>query len=441
MKSLLVKPEYSALRGEIKIPGDKSITHRAIMLSSLVEGTTLIKGASLALDCLNTLKAFNALGIETKRDEESLVVHGKGLYGLGEPEDIIDVGNSGTTMRLILGILAAQDFYAVLTGDESLRKRPMRRVIEPLQKMGASLFGRANGNYPPITVKGNPALRPISYHTKLPSAQVKSAILLAGLFARGETSVTESMLSRDHTERMLRYLGVNLERDGLKVIIQGPSYLKGREVISVAGDISSASFLIVLATLVPGSSLWLRDVGINPTRTGIIDVLRKMGGNIKIVGIREECGEPIADIYVEESRLRGVSIGNEEIPRLIDEIPIIAVASCFADGVTKITGASELRVKETDRISAIVSSLRKMGADISELKDGMIIQGGRPIKGGEVESFGDHRTAMSLVIAGLLAKGETKVSDVDCIDTSFPGFVETINSILDIPSIKLVEDK
>jgi len=415
--------------GEISLPGDKSISHRAIMLGSIGQGETRVTGFSDCLDCRNTLNAFLRLGIEIEEDSPGeLTIHGQGLRGLTSPNEIIDVGNSGTTMRLLSGILAAQDFSSTLTGDESLRKRPMKRIILPLREMGAKISS-PDDNHPPITIVGQ-KLHPIDYISPVASAQVKSCILLAGLYARGITKLTEPSPSRDHTERMLRYLGAPLKVEGLTVSIEGVRELKTKP-IAIPGDISSGAFFVVTCLLLENSKIRIEGVGINPTRTGLLDILKEMGASIKIENVRDLCGEPIADIFVESSGLRATKIGGRLIPRVIDEIPVLAVAATQAEGVTEISDAQELRVKESDRIGNIVSELSKMGALLKEREDGMTIYGGKKLVGSTVNSYGDHRIAMALTVAGLIADGETIVDDVACIDTSFPQFMNILSGMVE----------
>ncbi len=427
MKSIKIETKKK-IEGEISLPGDKSISHRAIMLGSIARGETRVKGLSDCVDCRNTLNAFVKLGIEIEEQAgQGLTIHGQGLKGLSPAKEVIDVGNSGTTMRLLSGILAGQDFSSTMTGDESLRKRPMRRIILPLREMGAKISS-PDDNHPPITIVGQ-KLRPIDYHSPVASAQVKSCVLLAGLYAAGRTSLTELSPSRDHTERMLKYLGAPVEVKGRTVFIEGISELKARQ-ITVPGDISSAAFFIIACLVLQNSQIKIRGVGINPTRTGIIDILKKMGADIVIDNVRELCGEPAADLVVKSSSLRGTEIRGQLIPRIIDEIPVLAVAATQAEGITQISNAQELRVKESDRIGNLVSQLSRMGASVKEKRDGMVISGGKRLAGSSVNSFGDHRMAMALTIAGLIADGETTVNDVACIDTSFPGFMDAINRMV-----------
>jgi len=417
------------IKGEISLPGDKSISHRAIMLGSIAQGKTRVKGFSDCADCRNTLNAFLKLGIEIEdHSQGELTIHGQGFKGLTSAKEIIDVGNSGTTMRLLSGILAGQDFSSTITGDESLQRRPMKRIILPLREMGAKISSPDN-NHPPITIVGQ-KLHPIDYHSPVASAQVKSCVLLAGLYAKGRTSLTEPSPSRDHTERMLKYLSGPVEIKGTTIFIEGVSELEAR-AITIPGDISSSAFFIIACLLLKNSEIRIKGVGINPTRTGVIDILKKMEADIVIENIHELCGEPVADLIVKSSNLRGTNIGGALIPRIIDEIPVLAVAATQAEGVTEISNAQELRVKESDRIGNLVSELSKMGASIKEKEDGMVISGGKRLAGSSVNSFGDHRIAMALTIGGLIADGETTVNDVACIDTSFPHFMDTLNIMVE----------
>ncbi|MDI6735749.1 MAG: 3-phosphoshikimate 1-carboxyvinyltransferase [bacterium] len=424
---LIINPT-NKLEETITLPGDKSISHRAVMIGALAEGKTEVEGFLEGDDCLNTVKVFQSMGIKIERVDNNLIIYGQGLRGLKKPTDVIDVGNSGTTMRLLLGILAAQRFDSCLTGDESIQRRPMRRVIEPLSQMGAKILAK-DGNFAPLEVFGNPNLAPIRYFLPVASAQVKSAILLAGLFASGVTSVIEPLPTRDHTERMLSYFGAQIIKDDMSISIVGDIPLQSNKKIKVPGDISSAAFFIVAACLVEDAEITILNVGVNPTRTGILDVLKEMGANITLENQKMICGELTADIVVKSSRLKGISIRRSMIPRLIDEIPILTVAAGLAEGRTEIREAKELRVKETDRIKSMSTELNKMGAKVMEVEDGLIIDGVKYLVGAEVESYGDHRTAMSLAIAGLVAKGETKINNVACIQTSFPEFTKTLKNV------------
>lgn len=416
------------LQGECRVPGDKSISHRAALLGAIAEGRTEIENFLPGADCLSTLSCLRSLGVSVERDDSRVRIDGKGLYGLEEPEDVLDAGNSGTTMRLLLGILAGQEFFTAITGDRSLRERPMGRVAEPLMKMGARIWGRS-GLRAPLAVIGRRRPEPLVYRLPVASAQVKSALLLAGLYAGGDTAIGQPVPCRDHTERMMAAFGAPLrvDPDGTAHIRGG--VLQGQQ-IRVPGDISAAAFLIVAATLLHGSDVLIRDVGVNPTRTGIIEVMDRMGADIKLLRQRSVSGEPVADLRVRSARLRGVEIGGSLIPRLIDEIPVIAVAAAAAEGVTVIRDAAELRVKETDRIEVISCELRKLGADLTSLPDGLSINGGRALKGAAVNSRGDHRLAMSLAIAGLAAASEnTVVNEAACIDVSFPGFANLLSGL------------
>jgi len=415
------------LKGEVKIPGDKSMTHRAIILGAIAHGETRINGFLAAEDCLRTIGAFQGLGVEISRGKESVSIMGGGFHGLKESADVIDLGNSGTGIRLLSGVLAGQEFFSVLTGDSSLRQRPMRRVVEPLRQMGAVIQGRRGGDHAPLAILGRP-LNGIRYDLPILSAQVKSALLLAGLNATGKTTIHEQAKSRDHTERLLRYFGVEVEEQNLTVSVKGPVTLQGREV-QVPADISSAAFLMVAASAVKGSQVTLLEVGVNPTRTGVLEILLEMGADIKAENPRELCGEPVADITVKSGPLRGAMIKGEKTLRALDEFPILCVAAALASGETIITDAKELRVKESDRISVMVQELSKMGVQIEEFPDGVRIVGKGRIQGAVCDSHGDHRVALSLSVAGLVAKGETMVRNTECIETSFPGFYPLLESL------------
>ncbi|MCG5250030.1 3-phosphoshikimate 1-carboxyvinyltransferase [Brevibacillus agri] len=415
------------ITGTVRVPGDKSISHRAVMFGALAEGVTTIEGFLPGADCLSTISCFRRLGIEIEQQGDKVTVHGKGWYGLQEPLQHLDVGNSGTTIRLMSGIMATQPFHVVMEGDESIAKRPMRRVIGPLRQMGAKIDGRKDGEFTPLSIRGG-KLEAIAYQSPVASAQVKSAILLAGLQANGVTSVTEPHLSRDHTERMLQAFGVSVVRDGLTVSVEGGQKLTGR-AISVPGDISSAAFLIAAVMVVPGSSLLIENVGINPSRTGIIDVVKAMGGSLELLNERVVNEEPVADLLVTHSELHGIEIAGDIIPRLIDEIPVIAVMATQAKGKTVIRDAEELKVKETDRIATVVSQLSKFGGRVTPTEDGMIIEGETPLTGAVIDSMGDHRIGMAMAIAGLAATGETGIENEEAIDVSFPGFHELLTRI------------
>ena len=423
MADLRIQPS-SGIRGELSLPGDKSISHRSVLLAAIADGDTHISGFLTGEDTQNTANAMRAMGIDVEGlGTERLVVHGKGLDGLSEPASVLDLGNSGTGMRLLAGLLAGQDFFSILTGDQYLRKRPMARIVEPLRMMGAKIDGRSGGRLAPLAIRGGgKTLRSIDHASPVASAQVKSAVLLAGLYADGETTVNEPSKSRDHTERMFRFFGVELKGQGTKVTVQGRQRLRANGPLTIPSDISSAAFFMVAASIVPGSDLLIKNVGVNPTRTGIIDVLTAMGADIALESQREQAGEPTADIRVRHRKLHGIQIKGEMIPRLIDEIPVLAVAASYAEGKTVIKDAAELRVKESDRIATIAAELRKMGATVVEFPDGMEIIGNDSLNGAICDSHGDHRIAMSVVVAGLAAKGDTVVRDTGWIDTSFPGF-------------------
>ncbi|MBU0501924.1 MAG: 3-phosphoshikimate 1-carboxyvinyltransferase [Candidatus Margulisbacteria bacterium] len=420
------------IRGEITVPGDKSISHRAIMLGSLATGETLVKGFLPSADCLATIDCFRKMGIAIEMtndkgqmsNEGKIIIRGKVLRGLEKPKSVLNVGNSGTTIRLLSGILAGQGFSSEITGDSSIQKRPMMRIVKPLREMGAAISGKGKGRgegrgeiYAPLLISGQ-KLKGITYELPVASAQVKSAVLLAGLFADGKTEVIEKNKSRDHTERMMEYLGLGT---GCQVLGMGEFQAKE---IDIPGDLSSAAFFIVAALLTPSSELTIHNVGLNPTRTGIIDVLHRMGATFEVFDEQIISGEPKGNVKckMKNEKLKGIKISGEIIPRIIDEFPIIAVAATQAEGITEIRGARELRVKESDRIKTIASELRKMGAKIKELDDGMIIEGPVKLHGTKVKSYGDHRIAMSLAIAGLIAESETVIDDTACIETSFPGF-------------------
>lgn len=419
------------LRGEVIVPGDKSISHRSIMLGSLAAGTTRVSGFLMGEDNLSTLKAFAAMGVTIRQDGVgNLEIDGRGLDGLSEPGDVLDCGNSGTTMRLMTGLLAGQKFFSVLTGDRYLRRRPMKRVVTPLTAMGARIWGRDGGERAPLAIQGG-ALQPLCYESPVASAQIKSAIMLAGLYAEGETTVREPHLSRDHSERMLTWFGADVRPFAGGVTIVGRPDLRAREVI-IPGDVSSAAFFLVAGLITPGAELLIRNVGLNPTRSGIIDILQAMGGNLELLDQREQSGEPVADVLVRHSPLKGIEIGGELVPRAIDEFPVVCVAAACAEGVTTIRDARELRVKETDRIAAICSELGKLGARVEPREDGMVITGGAPLHGGQVTSHGDHRIAMSMAVAGLVADGPVAIEDTGCTATSFPNFWELMEQIRNV---------
>jgi 3-phosphoshikimate 1-carboxyvinyltransferase len=426
-----------ALRGSVDVPGDKSVSHRAALFGAIARGRTEITGFLEGEDCLATLRAVRALGAEVARKGPGhYLVDGAGLTGLREPDDIVDCGNSGTTARLLAGVLAGQPFWTVLTGDASLRSRPMARVGEPLRRMGATVVGRQQGSQLPLAIGGVRPLAAIRHASTVASAQVKSAVLLAGLWADGPVTVEEPAPSRDHTERMLAAFGAAVDTDGHTVTVRPSPDLRGT-LVAVPGDISSAAFFLVAAAALDGSDVAVRHVGVNPTRTGVLDALSAMGVRIDADGRAAPAGapgsgagEPFLTLRVRGGGLRGAEIGGRAlIPRLIDEVPALAVAACLARGTTRIRGAAELRVKESDRIQAIATQLARMGARVREYPDGLEIEGGRRLRGTAVSSGGDHRMAMALVVAGLAAEGPTVVEDTACIATSFPGFAAALNAL------------
>lgn len=406
------------VQGEITVPGDKSISHRAVMLGALADGTTHINGFLRGADCLSTIDCFRKMGVRIDDNGDSLTVHGNGLHGLRAPKVTLYTGNSGTTTRLLCGILAGQPFDAEITGDASICKRPMGRVTKPLSLMGADI----ENEYCPLIIHGT-KLHGIDYSMTVASAQVKTAIILAGLYAEGETVIHEIEKSRDHTELMLGAMGADIAVDGLTVRVGKTDRLAPQDV-TVPGDISSAAFFMVLGSIMPDSEITIKNVGLNPTRTGIIDVMKAMGADISVFNERTEGGEPTADMAVRTSSLHGTEIGGALIPRLIDELPVIAAAAVFANGKTVIRDAQELKVKETNRIRAVVDEFKKAGVDITETDDGMIINGGRTIHGAEFSTYGDHRMAMSLAILAQLAEGGSTLDDASCVDVSYPGFFD-----------------
>ena len=411
--------------GEVITPGDKSISHRAVILSSLAVGTSTINGFLKSEDTLSTLNAFINMGVEIHMTPEILEINGVGIHGLKKPFKTVDAGNSGTTARLLMGLLSGQEFISGLTGDKYLRKRPMRRVVDPLKLMGADITGENNADNLPLIINGR-KLKSIKYRLPVASAQVKSAIILAGLFADGETEIIEPQKTRDHTERMLNHLGSHLRTDDKSIFVSPVEKLNPSN-LNIPSDISSAAFFIVAALINKGSEIILKNVGLNTARTGILEILKRMGGSIEIQDKRIECGEDVGDLVVKSSDLKGIEINGEDIPRAIDELPIIAAAACFAEGRTIITDAKELRVKETDRIKAVVSEFSKLGADITELEDGMIINGSQQLKGNICDSWGDHRIAMSLAIAATLSSGETTINNSECVNISYPEFFDTLS--------------
>ncbi len=431
MTDRFIEPR-SKVTGEIRVPGDKSISHRAVILSSLARGDTEIHGCLLGEDCRATINAFRAMGVRIGIDEKDgrVSIEGAGAEGLAEPEDVLDMGNSGTSARLLTGLLAGREFFSVLTGDASLRRRPMKRVAEPLSLMGAEIHGRGGGAKLPLAIRGK-RLSAISYKSPLASAQVKSAILLAGLDAVGVTEVEEPRLSRDHTERMLTSFGVQVKRDGTKASLEGGEILRSPGEIFVPADISSAAFFIAAALLAREGELRLPGVGLNPTRDGVVEIFQKMGGKIEVRERCEAAGEPVADLIVKPSKLKGVRIGADLVPRAIDEFPIVFAAAALAEGTTVVRGAKELRVKESDRIAVMAEVLTAVGARCEELEDGMIIHGsgGKPLPGGEAQSRGDHRVAMTLAVLALSTEKGVNVRDVDCVKTSFPGFFDLLGEV------------
>ena len=404
--------------GQIKVPGDKSISHRAVMLGSLANGVTEISGFLKGADCLSTIDCFRKMGIDIDINGENVTVHGNGLRGLKKPDEMLYTGNSGTTTRLLCGILAGQNFDTSITGDAAIQKRPMGRVVKPLSMMGAKI----ENEYCPLYITGT-KLHGIDYKMPVASAQVKTAIILAGLYADGETVIHEIEKSRDHTELMLSAMGADLTVDNLDITVKPTNDLTAVNV-DVPGDISSAAFFLVLGAIMPNSQITVINVGINPTRTGIIDVLKDMGADITLENVHTSAGETVADITVRSSSLKGTTVGGDIIPRLIDELPIIAVAAVFADGQTVIKDAQELKVKETNRIRAVVDEFNKCGIDITETDDGMIINGGKSIHGADFKTYGDHRMAMSLTVLAQLADGESTLDDSDCACVSYPTFFD-----------------
>lgn len=397
------------------------------MLGAIANGVTTVRGFLRGEDNMSTMHAFRSMGVTIDDDGETISITGCGLHGLKEPGDVLDCGNSGTTIRLITGLLSGQSFFSVVTGDQYLRKRPMKRVVEPLSLMGARISGRNGGTLAPLAINGG-SLKGITYHSPVSSAQIKSSIMLAGLYADGETTVIEPSLSRDHSERMFRLFGASLSVNSDGVTVQGGVELTAREV-TVPGDISSATFFIVAALITPGSELLINNVGVNPSRTGALDILQAMGGDIQLLDLREVSGEPVADILVRSSSLKGIAIAGTVVPRAIDEFPAICVAAARAEGVTTIRDARELRVKETDRITAIADNLRKLGISVAETEDGMDITGSDQLLGGSVDSRGDHRIAMSMAVAALVATSDITVNDIGCVATSFPTFFPLLEKV------------
>ncbi|WP_371018587.1 3-phosphoshikimate 1-carboxyvinyltransferase [Pseudalkalibacillus sp. JSM 102089] len=419
--------QAQSLKGTVTIPGDKSISHRAIMFGSIAKGTTRITNFLPGADCLSTISCFKQMGVQIEQDGASVVVEGKGIDGLREPSELLDVGNSGTTFRLMMGLLAGRPFHSVLAGDESIAKRPMNRVTVPLSQMGAAIDGRENGTFAPIAIRGG-NLSGITYDSPVASAQVKSGILLAGLQADGVTTVTETHRSRNHTENMLESFGVKVKRDGLSVSVEGGQHLTATNV-EVPGDISSAAFFLVAGAIVPNSTLTLLNVGINETRSGILDVLEQMGASLSIKNKRVVNQEEVADLTISTSDLSGTTIEGEMIPRLIDELPVIALLATQANGKTVIRNAEELKVKETNRIDAVVEALQTLGASVTGTPDGMVIEGPTRLHGGQVSSLGDHRIGMMLAVAGCITEGSVQLELPEAIKVSYPDFFEHLKQL------------
>ena len=417
------------LKGQLAVPGDKSISHRAVMLGSIASGNTEIHHFLQGADCLSTISCFRRMGVEIENRGNMVFVHGKGMRGLSAPSGMLDCGNSGTTMRLMSGILAAQPFPSTLTGDASIQKRPMKRIMEPLTQMGAHILSLRENGCAPLRIKPG-KLHGIHYHTPVASAQVKSAILLAGLYGDGPTKVTEPALSRNHTELMLRHFGAEIASEDVTAAVMPAKELYGIKV-DVPGDISSAAYFIAAALMVPGSEVLIRNVGVNPTRDGMIRVCQAMGADLTLENVRGREAEPMADLLVRHSSLQGVEIGGEIIPALIDELPMIAAMACAAQGTTVIKDAAELKVKESNRIRIMVENLSAMGADIRETEDGMIIEGGHPLHGASVDSHLDHRIAMTFAVTALIADGVTTIKDADCVRISYPGFYQDLSRLLE----------
>lgn len=415
------------LSGELTVPGDKSISHRSVMFGSIAKGTTQIHGFLEGADCLSTIGCFRSMGVDIKQNQSEVVIHSRGMRGLKAPAGLLDCGNSGTTTRLISGILSAQPFNSTLTGDASIQKRPMGRIITPLSLMGARIMSLNNHGCAPLKIEGRP-LHGIHYHTPVASAQVKSAILLAGLYADGETCVTEPALSRNHTELMLREFGASVQTEDTSVTIKPADELYGR-TLTIPGDISSAAYFIAAGLLVPHSEIMIRNVGINPTRDGILNVCRAMGADITVYPRKDTGAEPSADLLVRSSSLQGTVIEGGLIPTLIDELPVIAVIACFADGTTVIRDAEELKIKESNRIAVVAENLTAMGADVEETEDGMVIRGGKPLHGARINTHLDHRIAMSFAVAALCADGVTEIQDSSCVSISYPGFFSDLERL------------
>ena len=417
----------NGLRGELAVPGDKSISHRSVMFGAISRGTTEITGFLQSADCLSTISCFRKMGVEIENQGSRVLVKGAGMHGLKKPSEVLDCGNSGTTTRLISGILSAQAFDSVVTGDASIQERPMDRILIPLTQMGARIRSAAGNGCAPLLIQGAP-LHGIHYQSPVASAQVKSSILLAGLYADGETRVTEPYLSRNHSELMLSHFGAKVRTEGTTAIIQPADELYACPV-EVPGDISSAAFFLVAGLIIPHSEILIRNVGINPTRSGVLTVLQAMGADITLLNRHDRSGEPAADLLVRSSSLTGTCIEGSLIPALIDEIPILALAACFAEGETVIRDAAELKVKESNRLKVMTEGLSAMGAQVLETEDGMIIQGGAPLHGAVIDSRLDHRIAMTFAVAGLCADGETEIQGAECVNISYPQFYEDLNRL------------
>lgn len=418
------------LKGTVELIGDKSISHRAIMFSSIAKGTTRIKNFLMGQDCLSTIDCFRKMGVNIDINDKEVIVKGVGLRGLKKPNEILNVGNSGTTIRLMMGILAGNEFESTVIGDESIGKRPMKRVTDPLRLMGCNIKGNDDANFTPITIYGG-NLNGIEYEMPVASAQVKSSIILASLYANSSSTIIEKSKSRNHTEIMLKSFGADIKSNDLKIDIQPVRELFSVGNINVAGDISSAAFIIAAASIVEGSEVLIKNIGLNETRTGIIDVLEAMNGNFEIIDKRVESGEVVGDLIVRYSdKLIGTTIDSNLIPRLIDEIPVIAILATQANGTTVIKDAKELKVKESNRIKAVVDNLKNMGVEIEELEDGMVIKGKTKLKGANIKTFNDHRIAMAFSVASLISEGKLNLDNTACIDISFPGYFDLINNLL-----------
>lgn len=429
MNTIQLQTKVKSLTGQINVPGDKSISHRSVMFGAIAEGKTTVSNFLLGEDCFSTISCFKALGVNIEtEDPNKIVIYGKGLEGLIEPQEILDVGNSGTTIRLMMGILSGRPFFSVLKGDQSIGKRPMTRVTKPLTQMGAVIDGREQGAFTPLSVRGG-NLKGIEYTLPVASAQVKSSILFAGLQAEGSTTVYEPSKTRDHTERMIRQFGGEVTSDGLSVTVKGGQSLHGTDV-HVPGDISSAAFFLVAGAIIPDSEIILKNVGLNPTRTGIIKVMKAMGADLEIINEQQDLFEPVGDLVIRSSSLKGIVIEGDIIPKLIDEIPIIALLATQAEGTTIIRDAQELKVKETNRIDTVVGELLKLGARIEATDDGMIIHGKSSLQGGVVNSHGDHRIGMMLAIAALLSKQNVFLENPEAIAISYPKFFSHLDSLL-----------